>query len=352
MALRRAGAFLAPIAFNPRPASRTPQIGPIRAQASASGSKPRRRRADKSSKGELSNVGVLRPLINWYPGHIAKAERALMDSLRAVDVVVEVRDARAPGATSHPRVPAWVGERRTHIVALGKADLASDAVRRDWKQHLRTGGPAVRFVDAKRGRGVRELKKLAVAAGADINAKRRAKGLLARPVRTLVVGYPNVGKSALINRLVKRKAARSANTPGVTRNFQWVRIDRDLDLLDMPGIIPMKIEDQDVALRLVMCDDIGHASYDRQIAAAKMVDELKRVSAMSKEYFDIDMLRKRYDVDASEISGEEWLHRAAQKCHHGDMERIANRLFVEFRSGDLGPVGLEPPPGHFAALTN
>ena len=227
---------------------------------------------------------------------------------------------------------------------MGKADLASESVRKVWKNYL-GATHNVRFVDGKRGKGISELKKLAVRAGEEINSKRKAKGMLNRPVRALVVGYPNVGKSAVINRLVGKKAAKSANTPGVTKNFQWIRIDNELELLDMPGIIPMRLDNQDVALRLAMCDDIGHASYDRQIIAAKMVDELKRVhNVLGVNYFDIEVLNNRYKVDATHLCGEEWLFEAAQKCHCGDVERMANRLFVEFRSGVLGPVGLEAPP--------
>eukprot|EP00171_Calliarthron_tuberculosum_P010824 IDg10824t1 len=245
----------------------------------------RRRRARKASKGELSNVGTSRPTIQWYPGHIAKAERQLQESLRAVDVVIEVRDSRAPISTAHPSVSTWAGA-RTHVVALSRADLCADAARRDWAAHLRDSGISARFVDARRGRGVTQLRRLAEGAGEALNVKRASRGLQPRAVRCIVVGYPNVGKSALINRLAGRRATRSANTPGVTRHFQWVRLAEGLHLLDMPGVIPMKLADQDIALRLAICDDIGHAAYDKQIAAALMIDELKRVcDALPEGYF-------------------------------------------------------------------
>lgn len=311
---------------------------------SAGGAKrsPKRPRAEKLSKGELSNVGVARPTIQWYPGHIAKAERALRDALKLVEVVIEVRDCRIPIATSHPLVPEWIGARR-HVLALGRADLVPERARADWRAHLRAQGLHPRFVDAKRGRGVKELKKLAVEAGAALNARRRARGLLRRPVRCLVIGYPNVGKSALINRLVGKKAAKSANKPGVTRNFQWVRISDDISLLDMPGIIPAKLVDQDTALRLAICDDIGHAAYDRQITAGLLVEELKRVAAEREGYFDVGRIRDRFKVDPMEVTGEEFLHLAAERNHQGDLERTAVRLLTEFRSGDLGLVALESP---------
>lgn len=302
----------------------------------------KRPRSEKQSKGELSNIGVARPTIQWYPGHIAKAERALREALKVVEVVIEVRDCRIPIATSHPLVPEWIGTRR-HVLALGRADLAPERARAEWREHLRSQGLHPRFVDAKRGRGVKELKKLAVEAGTELNAKRAARGLLKRPVRCLVIGYPNVGKSALINRLVGKKAAKSANKPGVTRNFQWVRISDDINLLDMPGIIPAKLVDQDTALRLAICDDIGHAAYDRQITAGLLLEELKRVATEMEGYFDLGKLKERFKVDPMEVSGEEFLHLAAERNHRGDLERTAVRLLTEFRAGDLGLVALESP---------
>lgn len=314
--------------------------------------KPRKpKNPGKTSKGELSNVGTVRPLINWYPGHIAKAERALKESIKSVDVVIEVRDSRAPISTAHPNVREWIGPNKNHIIALSKADLCSQKARTDWKRFYQAdeNSPTVRFIDGKKGTGINELKKLAISSGDHVNDKRASKGLLPRSVRALVIGYPNVGKSALINRLVGRKAAKSANIPGVTRQFQWVRLAHQLDLLDMPGIIPMNIKDQKCALRLCMCDDIGHAAYDRQIVAAHAISELTRVArSLPGGYFNLELLEKRFKTemyqDDADISGDEFLHLAAEKCHNGDLERTAARFFTEFRRGDLGPVALESPP--------
>ena len=293
-------------------------------------------------KGALSSVGVLKPVIQWYPGHIAKAERALQESIKLVDVIIEVRDCRIPIATAHPQVSSWVGN-RTRVVAMNRADLAPESARSLWRQHLLERGEQVRFIDAKRGRGVNELKKLAIKAGSAVNEKRKKRGLLARPVRCLVIGYPNVGKSALINRLVGRNAAKSANKPGVTRNFQWVRLSGTIELLDMPGIIPAKFVDQETALRLAICDDIGQAAYDRQLTAALMVEELKRVVSSFPGFFDFKILAERFKLDPLTVTGEEFVYRCAETLHSGDAERTAVRLLTEFRSGVLGKVALESP---------
>lgn len=311
-------------------------------ETSQSHDRPRGKRDRNVQKGALSYVGTVTPTIQWYPGHIAKAERALKDSIKMVDVVIEVRDCRIPIATAHPDVPKWVGN-RTRILAMNRADLAPEPARSQWREHLLQQGESVRFVNAKQGRGIKELKKLAISAGSAVNDKRKSRGLLPRPVRCLVIGYPNVGKSAIINRLVGKNAAKSANKPGVTRNYQWVRISDTIELLDMPGIIPAKLVSQDTALRLAICDDIGQAAYDRQITAGLMIEELKRVSSRFSGFFDMSILTKRFKVDPFAVTGEEYVYLAADKLYKGDAERTAVRLLKEFRAGILGLAALEAP---------
>lgn len=302
----------------------------------------KRERAPGAIRGQLSNTSMVLPTIQWYPGHIAKAERRLKDSLRLVDVVIEVRDCRIPIATAHPEVANWVGN-RPRVLAMNRADLVPDVARSAWREYLVSQGETPRFINAKQGRGVRELKKLALTVGSAVNEKRKRRGLLPRPVRCVVIGYPNVGKSALINRLVGKRAAKSSNKPGVTRNFQWVRISESIELLDMPGVIPAKLVSQDTALRLAVCDDIGQAAYDTQITAGLMIEELKRVAERFPGFVDLSILEKRFKVDATTATGEEYVHMAADRLYNGDTERTACRLLNEFRSGDLGPVTLEGP---------
>lgn len=304
--------------------------------------KQKGKRARNVPKGALSAVGEVRQAIQWYPGHIAKAEKTLKESIKLVDAVIEVRDCRIPISTAHPDVKQWVGN-RARVLAMNRADLAPDTARSAWRRHFLEQGEQVRFINAKQGRGIKELKKLAIEAGSAVNEKRKKRGLLPRPVRCLVIGYPNVGKSAIINRLVGRNAAKSANKPGVTRNFQWVRISETIELLDMPGIIPAKLVSQDTALRLAICDDIGQAAYDVQMTAGLMVDELKRVSNRFPGFFDLTTLTERFKVDPLTVTGEEFVHLTAEKLYKGDAERTAVRLLTEFRAGTLGLAALEAP---------
>ena len=220
------------------------------------------------------------PVINWYPGHIARAERELRGYLKRVDVVVEARDARIGRSTAHPDLAEWVGD-RPRVVVFTFADLAPPKVLSDWRAAL---DDDVFLVDARRGgdkefRGVRgALQKC----GRAVNEKRKKKGIAPRSARVAVVGYPNVGKSALINRLAGRKAAKSEDRAGVTRSLGWVRSKSNdgrpppFELLDSPGIIPAKQNDPRQAARLAMCGRIGQASYDeRRVAEGVLLMELR-----------------------------------------------------------------------------
>lgn len=238
----------------------------------------------------VDESGYSRPVIQWYPGHIAKAERVLKETFQAVDVVVEVRDARAPKATAHPKVEEWISG-KPRLVVFTHVDTVPPQTHRAWKQwheqqnQLGEGNNADNldgkmqeqflWVDAKQGQGIPALHRAIFKAGAHVQERRQRRGLKDRPLRVGLMGYPNVGKSALINRLLGRRRARTANTPGVTRSLQWIRVRTDdtkkaskkeYELLDSPGIIPASLEDQSDALLLAACHCIGEASYDNQVS--------------------------------------------------------------------------------------
>lgn len=213
--------------------------------------------------------------IQWYPGHIAKAEKALREQLDRVDVVFEVRDARIPLATTHPKLSTWLDRANTpvgRVLVLNRVDAIAPVVRHGWERWFREQGEVPYFTDAKRGKGVGAIARAAQAAGAAVNERRRKRGMRPRPIRAAVIGFPNVGKSALINRLLKRRVVESAAKPGVTRQLRWVRLSDDLDLLDAPGVLPANLVDQDAAVKLALCDDIGQAAYDNQQMAAELVE--------------------------------------------------------------------------------
>ncbi|ABO95065.1 predicted protein [Ostreococcus lucimarinus CCE9901] len=316
---------------------------PTRRDASARAREPTRRveDAEDANARRIASAGSVR-LVQWYPGHIARAERLLKAQLKGVDAVLEVRDARLPLATSHPEIASWCGD-KMRIVVLNRADMVSDGERARWVSHLkREGETRVVLTDARAGKGTRRVKEMAMEMSEEINAKRAAKGLLPRPVRAAVVGYPNVGKSALINRLVGKAACASAPRPGVTRDLRWVRIGGDLDLLDAPGVLPARMHDQRAASRLAMANDIGEASYIASSMAAAMIEELKRLPTWKS--IRPGIIKRFKDERVDDMTGEEFVQYFADKTCGGDVERAGTRMLNDFRGGHIGNFCLELPP--------
>jgi ribosome biogenesis GTPase A len=292
---------------------------------------------------------VTAPLIQWYPGHIAKAEKALSASLEKVDLVIEVRDARIPAATGHPHLGRWIRGKQ-HLLVFNRVDMIPPLVRQAWTERLRDDGQAVWWCDARAGTGVKQLQQAAIRAGEALNARRTGRGMKPRPVRALMLGFPNVGKSALINRLVRQKVVESARRAGVTRSLRWVRLGQELDLLDAPGVLPARLDDQAAAVRLAICDDIGQAAYDVEAVALAFLDLLHRLGGLQGE--GSPGVLTRYGVPATteatteataQATAEGWLAAAAARHTSGDCGRMAQRLLDDYRRGALGPLALELP---------
>ena len=281
--------------------------------------------------------------IQWYPGHIAKAERELKEQLKRVDVVLEVRDARIPLSTHHPQTEQWVAG-KTRVLVLNRVDMITPQVRQRWAAWFREQGQTPYFTNAQDGKGVRDVAQAAQEAGVGINLRRRDRGMQPRPVRAVAIGFPNVGKSALINRLLGRRVVESARRAGVTRQLRWVRISEEIELLDAPGVIPVKLNNQGKALKLAICDDIGEASYDNQRVAVALIELLNELEESAFGLFPQSPLKTRYEIDPASLSGDDYLHTLAAHRHQGDVERTARHMLNDFRKGLFGPVPLELPP--------
>jgi len=282
------------------------------------------------------------PVIQWYPGHIARAERQLRHQLDRVDLVLEVCDARILLASRHPCLEKWLGS-KPRVLVVNRRDMIPPQARSCWHQWLQHHGETPIWCDGRRGGGSKALLKAAVHAGAALNARRQQRGLRPRAVRALLLGFPNVGKSALINRLVGRRAVASERRAGVTRALQWVRMGGQVDLLDAPGILPPRLQDQQAALLLAICDDLGQAAYDHEKIAGSLLLHLATTTALQVVRPLPRLLVERYGITADPQIPHGWLQAAAEEHTSGCTARMAQRVLDDFRKGNLGTIALQVP---------
>jgi ribosome biogenesis GTPase A len=281
--------------------------------------------------------------IHWFPGHMAKAQRMIREQLKLVDVAIELLDARIPAASANPVIDAVVGE-KPRVMVLNKADLADPQGTERWLAFFRAAGREAVAVESLAGGGTKQIIGKVEKAAAPMLAKLAAKGIRPRAVRAMILGIPNVGKSSLINRLLGTATARTGDKPGVTRGQQWLKIGRNLELLDTPGVLWPKLEDQDAAFRLAVTGAISDEVFDREKVVARLL-------AMLQAGYP-DRLAARYGLaEPLPEGGLELL--AAVGTRRGclrsggavDYEKAGRIVLSEFRDGKLGRFTLELPPG-------
>ena len=268
----------------------------------------------------------------WYPGHIAKAKKKLQEQIRLVDAIVHVRDARAPSATAHGELDKWAGSTRSVVSVLSMVDLVSrrDALR--WQSHIENseGYPCL-LINCKSGHGINALADslLQNSTASSANARRQRKGLTPRATRAAVVGFPNTGKSALVNRLLGRRANDSAPKPGITQQLRWAKSARtsQLEVLDSPGILPPRVDDPHAAVKLAACNDIGEAAYVSSTIASELA-EILPFSAFRYRYGD--------DVVGDAESGEDVVSLLAAARFGSKIEQAGARILGDFQRGRLG----------------
>ncbi len=286
------------------------------------------------------------PKIQWYPGHIAKAEKKLSDVINRVDLVIEVRDARIPLSTGHPHLNKWIKNKK-HILVINRADMISQSTITSWNKWFSDNNQYPHWCDAKRGIGIKEICKSTKESRSSIDDKRLARGMQIRPIRALTLGFPNVGKSALINRIAKKRVVESARKAGVTRNLRWIRLDSGIDLLDAPGVIPPNLEDQKSALNLALCDDIGEAAYEIESVAIEFIKIISKLNDYKDANISVKKISNRYGVDIKKgfKSPSDWIMEAALKHTSGDKRRMAYKFLEDYRNQMLGKIALEVPDG-------
>jgi len=272
--------------------------------------------------------------IHWYPGHIAKAERQLKEKLNLVDVVIEVRDARIPLSSSYTDIKKLLGE-KPRLLLLNKADLVDKEELKLWVKYLKetTSCPVI-ITDAKGSKDLAQVIKNVVDLAEPKIQSLMAKGLLRRAARAMVVGMPNVGKSSIINKLTKSSKAKIGAKAGVTRQQQWVRINPKLELLDTPGIIPTKQENQLQAAKLAFVSSVSENAYSPESVAQALLNLLseKKYEAQVKEYYRVEVL----SLEAIAQS-RNWI----LKKDSLDTERTAKYILKDFREGRLGKFILD-----------
>ncbi len=279
--------------------------------------------------------------IQWFPGHMTKAQRMIEDNIKLVDAVCEILDARIPRSSRNPDIDRLAAG-KPRLVILNRIDLADPDVTARWRKYFEAQGISVLETDAKSGKGVNGFAGAVRRLLADKLREFEAKGQVGRPLRVMVLGIPNVGKSTFINKVAHRKAAVAGDKPGVTRGKQWISVDSGLDLLDTPGILWPKFDSQEVGEMLAITNAIKADVLDKETLGANFMLRLRKMYPQA--------LKDRYKFDPDpEANGFELLEQAAKKrgflVSRGeyDIERMANTLLGEYHDGKLGRLSLETP---------
>lgn len=281
--------------------------------------------------------------IQWFPGHMTKAQRMIEDNMKQVDAVCELLDARIPYSSRNPDIDRLAGD-KPRLIILNRVDLADPSITVKWSRYFQSSGFEVLETDAKSGKGVNQFSSAVRRLLKEKIDYYNSKGQIGRPMRVMILGIPNVGKSTFINRVAGRKAAIAGDKPGVTRGKQWISIDKGLDLLDTPGILWPKFESQEVGEALALTNAINADVIDKETLAANFLIRLRSLYPGTIE--------ARYKFQPSlEQNGFELLEEAGRKRGflvsggEVDIERMANTLLSEYHDGKLGRISLEVPPG-------
>lgn len=275
----------------------------------------------------------------WYPGHMTKAKRMMQEDIKLIDLVIELVDARIPLSSRNPDIDE-LGKNKARLILLNKADLASDRQNEAWSVYFQSKGYFVVKIDARSKNGMKQIQNVILEACKEKIERDRKRGIINRPVRAMVVGIPNVGKSTFINTFAGKACTKTGNKPGVTKGKQWIRLNKNVELLDTPGILWPKFEDQTVGLRLALVGSIKDEILNTEELSLELINFLK------DNYKGI--LNKRYEVEESEPSAEVLRQIAVnRKCiqrgSEVDYAKAAALVIEEFRSGKLGKITLEFP---------
>ncbi|MFQ7564645.1 MAG: ribosome biogenesis GTPase YlqF [Clostridium perfringens] len=278
--------------------------------------------------------------INWFPGHMVKTKREIQNNLKLVDAVIEIRDARIPKSSKNPDIDTLCAG-KPRVILLNKSDLTDPKVTKAWKDSLTNDETIVLEVNALKGEGLNAIKPALLKLLKDKHDRLKAKGLAKITTRAMVVGIPNVGKSTFINKMAKNNIAKTGDRPGVTKNKQWIKTKLGIELMDTPGVLWPKFEDEIVGLNLAFTGAIKDEIMDTEELALKLVERLQETNP--------DELMTRYKLTELHENPLDNLDAIARKRgaimsgNQIDYNRIAGIILDEFRGGKIGKISLEKP---------
>lgn len=275
----------------------------------------------------------------WYPGHMTKARRMMQEDIKLIDLVIELIDARVPMSSRNPDIDE-LGKNKSRLILLNKSDLADVRYNSLWTEYFKEKGFLVQEINSRTGAGIKSIQPLVQEACKEKLERDRKRGIIGRPVRAMVVGIPNVGKSTFINSFAGRACAKTGNKPGVTKGKQWIRLNKSLELLDTPGILWPRFENQKVGERLAMIGSINDEILHVDELAMAVISYLKhQYPALLQERYQINT-----NEDAYKTLEEICINRRCfQKGEVPDIARVSAMILDDFRSGKIGRITLEHP---------
>ena len=273
----------------------------------------------------------------WYPGHMTKAKRQMQEDIKLIDLVIELVDARVPLSSRNPDIDD-LGKNKARLILLNKSDLADDAQNEKWIEYFKAKGYHALKINSKNKSGIKEINNVVNEACKEKIERDRKRGIKNRPVRAMVVGIPNVGKSTFINAYAGRNCAKTGNKPGVTKGKQWIKLSKTLELLDTPGILWPKFEDQAIGLKLALIGSIN----DNILDVSDMAYEFEKILNNSYE----NAIPNRFGVEKNDdplkmLEGIAEVRGCKLKGNVLDLEKASSILLEEFRSGKLGKITLD-----------
>ncbi|MFS0643513.1 ribosome biogenesis GTPase YlqF [Siminovitchia sp. 179-K 8D1 HS] len=278
--------------------------------------------------------------IQWFPGHMAKARREVTEKLKVVDIVFELVDARIPTSSANPMLDEIIQQKK-RLVLLNKADMADPEYTKQWIQYYTEKGHRALAINSREGKGLKEIIKASEELLKEQRERRERKGLKPRAIRAMIIGIPNVGKSTLINRLAKRNIAKTANTPGVTRGQAWIKVGKELELLDTPGILWPKFEDKDIGYKLALTGAIKDSLLNMQDIAVYALGFLKsRYPERLQERYQMEDVPKEM-VDLFDHIGK--LRGCFMSGGEIDYDKTAETVVIDVRTQKLGTLTFDFP---------